>query len=680
MKYFISLLIINIFFLPSAGARESEKIEKKIIIEHAEELSLIDKDKKRVINLEGKVKLINEKTTLYAEYMQFLPHSKMLTAQKEVFLEDENQIVGGDELVLNTSTNQGYMKNIKSYQEPTFYQGNMAYIKSKNHYDIKDGYLTTCDLKCSHYIIKAESIDLKTKDRFLAKHVFLKIGNVPLFYFPFYRRSLKDEHTHLSVKPGYSKRDGWTAKVKYHYRLNKNNSGLMLLDYYELQGYGRGVNHEYNLGEKSKGRLNIYYIKEDKDFNSKARRRWNLSNHYYYHFPKNLTLTTNINYVSDESFSKNYSENISGFINEVRSNISLAKIMPAYYTTRVTYERYNVLDKNKNKIIKKEELLPGVTFNTKRIEIKKSEWFYEAATQFGRKYKDKYYHNFWEGKVDFLKNYHLRRYKIGRWISFSPSLGLDGSWRSKEAISKDNSYYNADYYTKIVIPTKLYRGKIRINPQYNYKRSFKDLKTKESRVKLRYLQSFKRNIDLSSTFGYDYLKKEYDNLTTQLTVKGRSLKLSRNVELKTVDFSLNNNYDLENQEIKSIDTFLGLTAERGEKKYCFYFGSNYIPDTMSQLKSEFSTDFIKHLRVSLGAWYDLKKQEFQQGEIILKRDLHCFEWELYAQRYKVYGSSSTDWETRISYRFNLKDFKKTKFSIFQDGNIGRFGFGDVFTY
>lgn len=680
MKHFISLLIINIFFLPSVWAKESEKVEKKIIIEHAEKLNFVDKNKERIINLEGKVKLINEKTTLCAEYVQFTPSSKMLTAQKEVFLEDEDQKVWGDELVLNTDTNQGHIKNIKSYQEPTFYQGNIAHIKNRNHYNIKDGCLTTCDLNCSHYTIKTKNIDLKIKDRVLAKHVFLRVGNIPVFYSPFYRRSLKDTHTHLSVKPGYSKSDGWTAKIKYNYHLNENNLGLLLLDYYELRGLGQGINHEYNLGEESKGRLNIYYIKEDKDLNSKAGKRWNLSNYYYYNFPKNLTLVTNINYVSDKSFNKNFSENINVLTNEVISDISLTKIVPAYCTARVTCKRYDVLDKDKNEIIKKEELLPGVAFNTKRLEIKKSKWFYEVATQFGRKYKDKYYHNFLEGKVDFLKDYSLEKYKIRRGISFSPSLGIAGNWRSKEDIYKDNSYYDADYYAKIVIPMGFYRGKIRINPQYNYKRSFKDLKTKESKVRLGYKHSIEKNIDLNLTLGYDYLKKEYDNLVTQLTAKNQDIKLSKNLELKTVSFSLNNSYNLEKQEIRSIDTYLNLSAERNSKKYCFYLGSNYIPDKVSQFKSKFSTDFIKYLQLNLGVWYDLKKQELQQGEIILKRDLHCFEWELCLQRYKIYESSPTKWDTRISYRLNLKDFKETKFSIFQDGNIGRFGFGDVFAY
>ncbi|MDI6785847.1 MAG: hypothetical protein QMD92_03965 [bacterium] len=677
MKYLISFLMINVFFLTTTWAKVEDK---KIIIEHAEKLSFVSKDKKKVINLKGKVKLLNEQTTLYAQYVQFIPKSKLLIAQKEVLLEDKNQKVWGDRLILNVDTNQGQIKNIKSYQEPTFYKGNIAYIKSRNHYGIKEASLTTCNLKCNHYSMKAKSIDLKIKDRFLAKNVFLKIGNTPLFYLPCYRGSLKDKHTHLSVKPGCSKSDGWTTKVKYHYCLNKNNSGLMLLDYYELRGFGRGFNHEYTVEGQSKGRLNFYYIKEDRDPNAKIRRRWSVSNHYYQTFPNNLTLTNNINYVSDKSFSKYYGESIYGLTNEIRSNISLTKRVPAYYTLGATYDRYDVLDKNKDKIVKKEELLPSINFNTTRLELKKSEWFYTIFTQFGRKYKNKYYYNFLDGNIDLLKNYHFPRYKIGRWISFSPSFSLDGDWKDKESIQKNESYYDAHYHTNFVVPIKLYRKKIRINPQYSYKRSFKDSKIKKNKLKVEYIHLLKRNMDINSAFGYNCLKKEYDNLTTQLTIKREDFKLGKNLKFKTANFFLNNNYNIEKQEIKSIDTSLNASVEKNKKNYCFYLGSSYVPNTMSQLRGKFSTDFIKFLDLSFCTWYDLKKQEFQQGEIILKRDLHCFESQLNIQRSKVYGSSPVEWETNVSYRLNLKSFKDTKLSISQDGNVGKFGLGDVFEY
>ncbi|MBU1152653.1 hypothetical protein KKB84_01590 [bacterium] len=669
MNYLVIFFAVIIFFSSNLWA------EEKVIIEQAEELSFEGKEEKRVINLTGNVKLLHEKTTLQAQSVQFFPHLKRLIAEKEVSLKDEDQEVFGDTLSLNLDNYQGQMINISSYHQPTFYKGKVAHIKAKNHYEIEEGDSTTCRCEQPHYTMEAESIDLKIKDRVLAKHIFLKVGGTPIFYLPFWWSSLEDKHTHLSVKPGYSQINGWTTSVKYGYYLNKLNSGLLLLDYYELRGCGWGINHGYNFKDQGKGRLNFYYLKERKE-DLKIKKRWNLSNYYYQTFPNDLTLVSNLNYISDKSFSKDYLESMDGFINEITSSISLTRTRPAY-TLRGTYDRYDLLDRDKDEMIKKKEKLPEITFDTKKLEIKRSGYYYKVFTQLGRTYQDRYYRNFWEGRVEFLKSYSLRRYKIGKWLSFSPCLGIEGDWKDQESVYQEDPYFNAHYYTNLSLPINFYSGKIRVIPQYSYKRSLKDLKSKENEVKLNYLHPLRKGISFNTTFGYNFLKKEYNNLISQLTLKKQEIKLRDGLNLKEVSFILNKNYSLKNQKIESIEGSLTCNLEKNKKDYYLSLANSYVPEVTWQLKSKFSTNFIKYLPLSIAIWYDLKRQELQQGEIILKRDLHCLESELNIQRYKTYGSKP--WETKVLYKINLKEFKRLQSSIFQGGNVGSFGWGDIFT-
>ena len=94
---------------------------------------------------------------------------------------------------------------------------------------------------------------------FEARHATVYIGNVPVFYFPYYRRSLeKHENTFVFI-PGYRSVFGPYLLSSYHWFLNEELSGVVHVDYRELRGIGEGPDFNYNLGTLGEGTLKNYY-------------------------------------------------------------------------------------------------------------------------------------------------------------------------------------------------------------------------------------------------------------------------------------------------------------------------------------------------------------------------------------------------------------------------------------
>ena len=91
-----------------------------------------------------------------------------------------------------------------------------------------------------------------------AKGATFYAGNVPIFYFPYYRRRLDQPPNHWSLTPGYRSRYGMFLEGSYNWNLSDRLNGVAHLDYRSLRGFAGGLDVDYDLGFLGQGDASVY--------------------------------------------------------------------------------------------------------------------------------------------------------------------------------------------------------------------------------------------------------------------------------------------------------------------------------------------------------------------------------------------------------------------------------------
>src|SRR5208283_2990439 len=97
----------------------------------------------------------------------------------------------------------------------------------------------------------------------IAQNVVMYIGNVPVMYFPYLRRSLKNNEAFFDIDGGESSRVGSFVNTAYQFPVTKDIVARLRLDYFSKEGTGEGLDLKYDYGKEAQGVLQTYYIHEN---------------------------------------------------------------------------------------------------------------------------------------------------------------------------------------------------------------------------------------------------------------------------------------------------------------------------------------------------------------------------------------------------------------------------------
>ncbi len=91
-----------------------------------------------------------------------------------------------------------------------------------NRYAMRDAQITTCELDHDHwhYHIRARRIEISPGDYFKARHATWYLGQVPVFYLPYWNRNL-DADRGFHLRPGFSSRWGAYLLTAYRHPVNE---------------------------------------------------------------------------------------------------------------------------------------------------------------------------------------------------------------------------------------------------------------------------------------------------------------------------------------------------------------------------------------------------------------------------------------------------------------------------
>ncbi len=302
-----SLLIILIITIPINA--------EKIVKVYGDKMQYLESDD--LLNIYGNAKVVTDDVIISGETIQALFQKGEvieIKAMGGVTIQKGDDTYSGQELTYHIKDEKGLILDIEA-QTSLEDTDELAYLSGREAtytddlIDILDGHFTTCDLDHPHYLFKAKRIKIYPEDKIQAYHVtFWEFnGTIPLFYWPYYSKSLKDEKNKFTPSVGYSATTGWFIKTLYSFYSKDENDdkhGELYLDYYQKLGFGGGAKYFY-MDEKDKQGYASIYMQQTGDNTSIS---YLDLEHFQTYKWENLDFSTSSNLL--QSKSRNYGTNV----------------------------------------------------------------------------------------------------------------------------------------------------------------------------------------------------------------------------------------------------------------------------------------------------------------------------------------------------------------------------------
>ena len=191
-----------------------------------------------------------------------------VVADGRVRIQQEEQVWAGEHMTYNFETHQIEAEQFRTGEPPIFAAGRNLHGEVTNQvYFATNALLTTDNVSSPAIKIRARYIKIIPGDKIEAYHATLWIGGVPVFYFPYYSRSLVESGNNFNFTPGYRNSWGPFLLSSYTWILNQELDAKMHVDYRERHGIGFGPDINYHLGAWGEGSFRYYYL-HDQDPNA----------------------------------------------------------------------------------------------------------------------------------------------------------------------------------------------------------------------------------------------------------------------------------------------------------------------------------------------------------------------------------------------------------------------------
>ncbi|MBN1595476.1 LPS-assembly protein LptD [candidate division FCPU426 bacterium] len=629
----------------------------------------------------GHVRVWYGQLTLTAKEAETDLVTNMVYARGDVVLVEKDRRIQCAEMEYNLKDRSTLMRGILFATHPWYYQGESVEKQGEKNVTISQARFTTCNARHPHYHLTAKQIDIVLNESLTAHHAVVYVGTTPLFYLPWFRRSLKDKRPPFSVRVGYNDFEGFFVKLRFNYYLWEENYGAVLLDFMEKKGVGAGLEQhvQYALLGKGVGDFSVWYVK-DEELDAE---RWtaNLANRH--EFSEKDLLQLNAEYLSDHYFNREFSYDLVDAFQQ-KSYLSYSHREDTYFLS-VGVNNVESLDPYTNQYATASRELPNAGFSlySRRVAHILQPIYFSMNASYSRPYtrlgpaEDRRirYNDFLNCTPSFTQTYTLPL-----WVLTQPSISGSLSF-PVNAVYREG--HDPDFGPDAGIPPTEYSG------------AYSTLVTLTNKwVNYRYT---KPTHLLQTRLSHEFARKwplGGERILPRAGVTGNRIGLGADYFLGDF-FSLqgNSGYHLllqdETDEWRermdplsfngraSLGSFLSLNWQgqhdwiRERITSAYVSSSSYGKNWNISLSGSYSYVGVLEQDHSLfgvlsggykPAWgiglnsslqYDFVKQEFTNFSINLSRDLHC--WEMQAG-FKIYADGNLE----LGFGINLKAFPEIK--------------------
>jgi len=246
--------------------------------------ALYDKEQ-GIAELSGNVEIVldqknveGQTAKIKAQKVQILTEQQIIITQGPTIIERDGSFFEVSDIHFDIASRKLIMQGIKADYPPIKVLEAKNIEAKKDQYILKSAELTCCSMEKPHYTLYVGKADLIPEDRIIAYNAVLKVGKVPVFYFPVFYRSLNTDRlftTYIDFDQSGNTGIGFLTSTVYA----KNNfRAAANLDYYTKSGFGYGLDVGYLSPQKFRGSIQTYTI-YDKE---KDEQRWGIDGGYWW--------------------------------------------------------------------------------------------------------------------------------------------------------------------------------------------------------------------------------------------------------------------------------------------------------------------------------------------------------------------------------------------------------------
>jgi LPS-assembly protein len=126
---------------------------------------------------------------------------------------------------------------------PFYFEGKWA-ERLKEKYILHDGFITNCKMPTPWWVVRAPTFDIVPNERAISRRTVFWLGRVPLFYTPYYYKSLKKmprQSGFLTPNIGNSSTRGKMIGVGYYWAINRSYDASYRGQYFTQRGLAHTV-------------------------------------------------------------------------------------------------------------------------------------------------------------------------------------------------------------------------------------------------------------------------------------------------------------------------------------------------------------------------------------------------------------------------------------------------------
>ncbi|MCB1195059.1 LPS-assembly protein LptD [bacterium] len=628
-----------------------------------------------------------------ADNVEYIKEKEIVRGTGDVVINFKGVTLRAEQITVNLVTKDAYADgNVRFYQGDTLYTADHAYynfdsevgrfeytngrfkpfylfgsiVKKKDftkeetkytEYHVEDGYITTSDYILPDYKLTASSARIIPNDKVLLKNIVLRLGKVPVFWFPFWYFPLNTAEAPFTSVPGKSGRWGYYLLNSAQIYRSEKLKVRALLDWRSDRGAGGGAEGEYKFDPKAFGEFKTYFIKDRnfEEYDVKAdgtarlrkdlkKDRFRVSWEHEHRVSPEIRMLSELNVQSDKQIIDDFFKEEYGRQSQRPNFFDITKANEAYQFEFFAMPRFN-------SFFDVLERLPEASFTKKRNEVYDTGIFYESDVRAGN-YRFKFDAD--ENDFDALRFSTLHKasmpfflwdfmnftpYLEGRTISYSEmragsektrgvfAMGFDSSFRVSKIYNAESEAWNIHGLRHIFEPAMDFRL-VRTNygPERVYQFDQIDAPIHDTFVSFRFRNVLQTKRQKER---YYYVKK---NEKSAEMVKHRGFD---EVSVDLIDFSI------------SFDVFPS-KARRDT------FSIGHISSDFENISA---MDFFFRRNIALGSPFVRSTKDEYLSELLVEMKFAPFEW----------------FETRVQYRYDPHDRQleelKWVFSFFNTDKI-----------